>query len=208
MIHAYDKMYLSDMMDKMGAMYDYGVHGLGFSLTAIHSRFLKWVAPNIEMAHPRYLAGLSGYEFALSLTGLDHVSDYMPDGRSAEYWTGWALAYLQWYSGYSFSRIEQSLPISEIFKMYNPYHEADIDKFTQVALERIRLAESSRTVSRFKAIRKSSGLTQEELSRRSGVPIRTIRSFEQSSRDISKAEVGTLMTLSSCLHCQLNDFFW
>ena len=48
------------------------------------------------------------------------------DGRSQEYWTGWILAYYQWYTGKSFRIIQKEVPIERIRDMYNPYHEMDI----------------------------------------------------------------------------------
>lgn len=205
MIHAYDKTYLPGMMDKLGVMYDYGVHVLGYTITEIHSRFLSQIAPLVEMAHPKYLAGLSGCEFALMITGRDFKTDYLPYGRSAEYWSGWALAYLQWYSGYTFIQIEQVLPVSDILSMYNPYHEADITKFADAALSIIEKKKSANRSSRLKQIRKSSGFTQKELAEKSGISLRTIRSYEQSSRSINRAEAGNLILLSQCLHCKISD---
>lgn len=205
MIRAYDKSYLPGMMDQLGVMYDYGVHALGFTITEIHSRFISQIAPLIEMAHPKYLAGLSGCDFALMITGSEFKADYMTDGRSPEYWSGWSLAYLQWYSGYTFIQIERALPLSEILSMYNPYHEADISKFAEDSLSIIKKRMSEDRSSRLKEIRKSSGITQKELSEMSGISLRTIRSYEQSSRSLDRAEFGRLKLLSQCLHCKISD---
>ena len=49
--------------------------------------------------------------------------------RRPEYWTGWALAYFQWYSNLSFSAIDDKISIDKICSMYNPYHEMDISQF-------------------------------------------------------------------------------
>jgi hypothetical protein len=49
--------------------------------------------------------------------------------RSAEYWTGWALAYYQWRSGLSFKNINEKVSIQDIFCMFHPYHEMDILQF-------------------------------------------------------------------------------
>ncbi|MGN1226995.1 MAG: helix-turn-helix domain-containing protein [Candidatus Cryptobacteroides sp.] len=205
MIRAYDNSYLPGMMNQLGVMYDYGVQALGFTMTEIHSRFLSQIAPFIEMAHPKYLAGLSGCDFALMITGSEINTEYVADGRSPEYWSGWALAYLQWYSAYTFIQIERALSVSEILSMYNPYHEADISKFVEVALSIIERKMSEGRPSRLKEIRKSSGITQKELSEMSGISLRTIRSYEQSSRSMDRAEFGRLKMLSQCLRCKISD---
>lgn len=129
----------------------------------------------------------------------------MTDGRSPEYWSGWSLAYLQWYSGYTFIQIERALPLSEILSMYNPYHEADISKFAEDSLSIIKKRMSEDRSSRLKEIRKSSGITQKQLSEMSGISLRTIRSYEQSSRSLDRAEFGRLKLLSQCLHCKISD---
>lgn len=56
-----------------------------------------------------------------------------------------------------------------------------------------------------KDIRETRGLTQKELSIKSGVPERTIRSYEQNTRDIKKASWGTLVALSDVLQCGIHE---
>ena len=58
---------------------------------------------------------------------------------------------------------------------------------------------------RFKAYRKKSGLTQMELSDRSGVPYGTVKRFERTG----KASLDTLWLLAAAIGCddQLDDLF-
>lgn len=49
------------------------------------------------------------------------------------------------------------------------------------------------------------GLTQKELSERSGVNVRIIQHYEQGFRDINKAEAMTVYKLSEALGCSVKD---
>ena len=60
-------------------------------------------------------------------------------------------------------------------------------------------------VSKLKEFRKWKKLSQNELSLLSGVPVRTIKSYEQGTADISKAQAETLYSLSETLGCSIED---
>lgn len=49
------------------------------------------------------------------------------------------------------------------------------------------------------------GLTQSELAELSGVPIRTIRAFEQNTRCIDKTNISNVIKLSYALKCKIED---
>lgn len=205
MTHAYDKTYLEGVMDNLGTMMDYGINILGLSPTELYSRFISsGVAAMIEKGHPRYLAGMSGIELASMATGIE--PDMNPlISRQREYWAGWALAYLQWHTGLSFSNLELYGPgISGIMDMFNPYHEADISKFSADA-ESIINKKMGNPSSRLKLFRKACGLSQEKLSEATGISLRTIRAYEQNSRSLEKAEAGTLRILCSRLGCSMES---
>ena len=200
-MHAYDEMYLEYSKEKLGLMLSYAVNGLGMPLRAFYDRFL--VSPEARMfaiGHPKYVAGMSGIELALSV--LDREEDNTGIGREVDdiYWTGWALAQLQWYSGLDFAQIDQAFPIEEILRLYYPLHEADITRFIAVAERRLQ-ALKTESISPIKLLRKTHGLTQQALAKRSGVSLRMIRAYEQGSKDLSRAEADTLIRLSHALHC-------
>jgi len=205
MTYKYDRLYLEDVMGNLGAMMDYGVHGLGYSASGLYSRFISsGLAALVEKGHPRYLSGVSGIEMAQFATGES------ADGRDftvfpgPEYWAGWAVAYLQWESGRSFAEMSLlGMDIDTVIAMYHPYHEADITKFSEDARNLMDRKEKS-LPSRLSVLRKAAGMTQEDLAAKSGVALRTIRSYEQSSRSLLKAETGTLMRLCSAIHCPLD----
>lgn len=56
-----------------------------------------------------------------------------------------------------------------------------------------------------KEMRESSGMSQSQLSRTAGVNIRTIQSYEQGLKDINKAQVRIVQSLSKALGCTIED---
>jgi transcriptional regulator with XRE-family HTH domain len=58
---------------------------------------------------------------------------------------------------------------------------------------------------RLKEYRTAKNLSQTELSLLSGVPLRTIKAYEQGSVDIAKAQAETLYALSQTLNCSIED---
>ena len=64
---------------------------------------------------------------------------------SREYWSGWILAYYQWYSEKKFKEIEAGLPVREVVEMYPALHEAPEDKFVEAADRIIRRKEQGKT---------------------------------------------------------------
>ena len=124
--------------------------------------------------------------------------------KGREYWSGWILAYYQWITGKRFEDIfENGLPLSQIMSMYI-LHEADVSKFVDVAdgvIERNKREKQTP----LQKIRKARGFTQQELSEASGVSLRMIQLYEQKQNDISKAQVGQVVSLARALGCDVED---
>ena len=207
---AYNEAYLPYAMENLAAMIDCGINQCGFPPQLFYRMFLtSGVAGQIEKGNPRYLAGLSGAELASRVIEL--VAGESPkeiDGTfsiSPEYWAGWVLAYYQWKSGKSFRLInDNGLDIEKIIALYHPLHEADLDKFASVA-DRIITETVNSSVSPLKKARERCGLTQEDLSRISGVSLRMIRAYEQKAQDIAKANFSTIERLQSVLHADFSE---
>lgn len=206
-MNAYNKTYLDDAMHNLGVMLDYGTLAEG-DPSRFFARFIvSGIAEQFGKGNPKYVVGMSGIELAENVfrhTGsVPGRLPYSPDGRSSYYWAGWALAYLQWHTGLSFEKMAESgMNVDRLLSMYRTYHEADITKFLEAAL--LIMSESARESS-LKRQRRLVGLTQQELSDRSGVKLRMIQAYEQKYQDISKAEVATVIRLARALSCDVED---
>jgi DNA-binding transcriptional regulator YiaG len=194
-------------MDSLGAMFDYAVNDGGYEANDFFDRFVaSGVARNIELGNPKFLAGMSGVETArevLRRTEPAHkpFRQRFREQRTPEYWMGWALSYLQWHTGNSFSQLRgRKLRPTELLHLYPTMHEADLTKLEALAAERMRERTEK---SALQTLRRQRGLSQAQLAKASGVSLRMIQLYEQNRRDIQKAEAGTISALADALNCEM-----
>ena len=208
MMCAYDEMYLNDAMKNLGEAFDYAVTVLNISMDDFADMFIiSGIAEQFARGVPKYVSGLSGTELVWEVlnrigTNVDLPEPQIEYDYSPEYWCGWILAFYQWNTGKSFKEIKRYLPMSEIYKLYSTLHEASEEKFVDVAnsiLERKNLPTKLQTV------RKAIGLSQKELSEKSGVTLRMIQQYEQRAKDINKATASNLFALAQTLGCRAED---
>lgn len=208
MTHAYDEMYLEKAQTSLGLMLDFVVHDLGYDVDSFFSLFC--VSPSghaFAYGDVSVIAGRSGIELAYDVlyeSGLGECTlrPQVRFDRTPEYWAGWAVAYYQWRTALSFSRIAGAVPISDVVCMYHPFHEMDISCFCE---EMDRLYRKANPDTALAQRRRNTGMTQKELSLSSGVSVRTIQQYEQRQKDINKAQAETLLRLSRSLFCNMED---
>lgn len=207
MIHAYDKSYLPDVQKNLGAAFDIAVNGCSFSPDDFYNLFItSKIASNIENGSPKYLAGVSGTELAEEIffkCGLERkIPVYENYDRTPEYWGGWILAYFQWDTDFSFTKIHNVISMEKIISMYNPLHEAPEEKFVDVVKEIIA---SKQETTNLHKLRKAARLTQAELAELSGVNLRTLQQYEVRAKDINMASGQTINALARALCCNFYD---
>lgn len=208
MMYAYDEIYLNDAMRNLGEAFDYSATVLNISMDDFLDMFIiNGIAEQFADGVPKFVSGLSGTELVWEVLSrvnrnVDFPSPQTEYNYSPEYWCGWILAFYQWNTKKSFKEIKKYLPMSEIYKLYPTLHEASEEKFIDVAnsiLERKNLPTKLQTV------RKAIGLTQKELSEKSGVTLRMIQQYEQRAKDINKATACNLFALAQVLGCKAED---
>ena len=207
-IHAYQEIYLSKAQAVLGDAFDYSVNTCmipGDDFVWLFA--MSTISKRMEKGEVSLIVGKSGIEIACDVffetTGkIPEIEPRDNYERTREYWIGWAVAYYQWYSGRSYSEIFKVLSFSQLQDMYYMLHEADVSKFSDIADERIREYYKDTNLKR---IRMTNRLTQAELSKRSGVTLRSIQMYEQRRKDINKASVETLWNMSKVLGCMIED---
>ncbi len=208
MIHAYDKVYLEKARTNLGRMLDFAVYELKYDIESFFELFVSsGIAERFGRGDFSVIAGMSGVELAYEVLecsdiNIERIKPMFTVNRSKEYWTGWALAYYQWETSMSFSKIAEHIPIKDITALYSPYHEMDIRQFADKMNE---LYMSSKPETNLKLLRKKAGLSQKELSELSGVPLRTVQQYEQRQKDINKAKAEYVVALSRVLYCNAHD---
>ena len=207
-IRAYDEDYIAGAQRILGDAVDFAVMTLGLDPDVFGTAFaVSGVSKQFGSGNPRYVAGMNGCELArevLVQTGIpfQDAEDAMFIDKGPEYWAGWALAFYQWYSGYSFMEILDAVPMTRLIAMYPVYHEMDILQFVDRMQEEMKKAYPQ---TRLRRRREIGRMSQSELAAASGVPLRQIQLFEQRQRDINKTAAETLLRLSRVLCCSMED---
>ena len=208
MIHAYSENYLDDAMRNLGEAFDFAHTVCHWDLDSFFAMFINsGIADLFGNGHPKYVAGLSGTELAMEVM---RESGLNPDGLQAqieydyspEYWTGWALAYFQWFTKRPFKNIAECVTLAEILQLYPTLHEASDEKFVETVN---RIICNKNLPTRLQKRRKDAVLTQKELAERSGVKLRTIQQYEMRAKNINKAAAETLLQLAQVLYCSIED---
>lgn len=199
MIRAYNEIYLDDAMQTLAEMFSYVPNAR--QADALFQHFvMSGVAYQFGRGNPRYI-NMPPQALFEEVAGrkMPLVQPYSY-GRSPEYWCGFVLAYYQWYTGLGFEQIGRRLPPSRIIAMYNPLHEASMEKFVEVANSIVFQKETN--LARY---RKTANLSQRELAKYSQVSLRAIQLYEQRQLDINMAPAVKLFQLSRVLGCYIED---
>jgi len=207
-MNAYDKIYLEDAMNNLAVMLDYGTLADGNPQRFFDRFIVSDISRQFEQGNPKYIAGHSGIELAeivLKMTGANKTAvTYSPSGRSPEYWSGWILAYLQWYTGRPFELlVKEGIDMAMLNRLYPTLHEADITKVTTTLLEII--SRNKDRMSGLKRQRMLAGITQKRLAELTGLKVRMIQAYEQNIQDISKAGAISVIRMAKALRCQPED---
>ncbi|MCM1043221.1 MAG: helix-turn-helix domain-containing protein [Corallococcus sp.] len=200
MIHAYNEHYLVATQQKLAAMFELAVLTQNIEIDRFASMFLSSpVCKAFETADPIYTLGKSANELLGIVLNQSPINIETNSYASPEYWVGYVLAYAQWYLNKPFAVLINAYPCHKLLNDYFPYHEMDI-------LHSIELFESRLPFENpLKTLRLQKKLSQTQLSLLSGVPLRTIKSYEQGDVDISKAQAETLYALSKTLNCSIEN---
>ena len=199
MIRAYNEIYLNDAIQTLAEMFSYVPNARQADVLFQHF-VMSGVAYQFGRGNPRYI-NMPPQALFEEVAGkkMPMIQPYSY-GRSPEYWCGFVLAYYQWYTGLSFEQIGRRLPPSRIIAMYNPLHEASMEKFVEVANSIVFQKETN--LARY---RKTANLSQRELAKYSQVSLRAIQLYEQRQLDINMAPVVKLFQLSRVLGCYIED---
>lgn len=207
-MRAYDKVYLEKARTALGRMLDFAVYDLKYDIADFFDLFIRsGVAKRFGDGDFTLTVGMSGVELAYEVLvraeiSIDRVKPRYTIDRSAEYWTGWALAYYQWATSLTFEEIVRYVPIRDVRALYSPYHEMDIRQFVDKMNE---MYKSAKPETNLKMRRLAVGLSQRKLAQLSGIPLRTVQQYEQCQKNINRAATENIVTLAKVLYCDVED---
>ena len=208
MIRAYDNQYLDDAMKCLGEAFEYAANSCQMDMDSFLELFIgTGYAEQFAAGVPKVVSGTSGTELVMDVLIKSGTDNTFPQARidydySPQYWSGWILAYYQWYTGRNFKEIQKHITMQEIEKLYPTLHEASEKKFVDIVNGMIR---KKNPPTRLQAQRKISGYSQRELAEKVGVNLRTLQQYEIRAKDINKAAGATLLALSKVLGCRVED---
>ena len=104
------------------------------------------------------------------------------------------------YKNISFSEILNSLSYGRLFALHPEFHAMPLKEASDLIDSRLSRRRAAST--KLQAYRKRFGLSQRELSEASGVNIRTLQQYETGGKDINRAAVEKMISLSRILHCR------
>ena len=199
MIRAYSEEYLSTVYRNLGSLFDLAVYSEDMDLTDFSRLFASSkVARGIESGSPRFLAGMSPQDMFRDITMREPGPYRPPKETSDAMWTGSVIAYSQWHCGCRFRELFDSVPAERILSLYRTFRD-DIMIAVTIVVDTLH------PVAVLKKLREERGMSQSELALISGVPIRSIRAYEQGSVDLCKAQGDTLYRMAKVLGCSVDD---
>lgn len=207
-IHAYSYDYLAGAQKVLGDAVDFSVLSLDVEPNAFGKALaVSDSAKQFATGNPKYVAGMNGCEFAKRVlletkTPFTDAEDVMYLDKGSEFWAGWALAFYQWHSSFSFMEILNAISLEEIIHLYPTYHEMDVMQFVDLMKKKM---DEAYPKTRLRIRRELCDLSQTELAAEAEVSIRQIQLFEQRQRDINKTAADTLRRLGRALHCKMED---
>jgi DNA-binding XRE family transcriptional regulator len=206
-MHAYDEIYLDGAMIRMGDMLEYACLDCGYDPDSFWKMFLQSrIARHFETGDVSIIAGKSGPEIAhIVLEEVDFLKEFPQpmwrENRSDLFWSGWILAYYQWYTAYSFSKIWDSISIRMLQKLYPALHEADIKKAVEVLTNMQKPVEKTK-IADLRAIK---GMTQQELADQAHMSISQLQRLEYGERKIENLSLKTAISLANALGVSVEE---
>ena len=200
MIHAYDNYTFGFVQNKLAAMFELAVLHEHLGIDDFANKFISSnISKAFETGDAKFALGMSANELLGLILNKEPLNIEISDFCPPEYWVGWVLAFTQWSLNVPYKTLLDAYPCSKLILDYFPYHEMDESRIVELYKSKISIE------SKLKTLRKQCGLSQSDLSEITGVPIRTIKSYEQGTSDISKAQGDTLYALSKALKCSIED---
>lgn len=207
-IRAYNELYLSDAKKFLAEMFDYAINICGQDADWFAKLFVSsGLAEQFEIGNPSVISGKAAEDTVREMLGRVYPNEKFPENifaeeRSPEYWAGWALAEYQWTTAKRFKDIFNRIPLSKVISMYKIYHEMDISRFIE-SMDKIY--DETVLETKLRRIRESRQVSQSELSKMSGVPLRSIQLYEQRVNNIDRAQAQTVYKLARALGCNTED---
>lgn len=202
---AYNEIHLSDAMNCLADMMEYGVNECGIEPDDLFDMFIGLgYADAFGSGNVKYISGISGTALAQKIISEGKLQthpekDYI---YVDAYWCGWILAYYQHKTAIPFRDIIKYITFDYLHKAYPALHTAN----EETAVARFnKIIKNEEKTSHIQEARLNFGYSQSELANAAGINKRTLQEYESKRRDINKASGSVLCKLARALSCNIED---
>ena len=124
MIRAYSEVYLSTVSRNVASLFDLAAYLEDMDIDGFSELFsTSQVARGIESGSPPFLVGMSPQDM-FERTVLREPRPYVPPPEMSDAaWTGYVVAYAQWYCGCKFREIQRAVPASRIVSLHRTFRD-------------------------------------------------------------------------------------
>ena len=204
-MYAYNEIYLSDAMNCLADMMEYGINVCGIEPEELFDMFIGLgYADAFGSGNLKYISGSSGTALAQKIISEGKLQTH-PNREEIyldAYWCGWILAYYQWRTAIPFRDIIKHINFKYLHQAYPALHTASEEKSVETFNDIIRKEERT---SHIQEARINFGYSQSELASAAGINKRTLQEYESKRRDINKASASVLLKLARALSCNIED---
>ena len=167
-----------------------------------HLFLLSPLCEQFESGDSVLLQDHTGLELCCIVLGKFDSPAYIPsiEEHTPLSWAAHSLTYCQWYMNRTFREIVLCAPLSDILSWYPDLHDKSAEEFITAVAARLRKRPTNPEL-----FRRREGLSQRQLSVRTGVSLRSIQLYEQRQNDLYKAQYNTLSALAKAFHCTPDD---
>ena len=131
---SYRVTYLEEVMENLGFMCEGAISLFGIDLETLFSKFVdSEYSEGIEQGLCHWLVGFSGVEIVQNLFNVRAESNINYLAYTTEYWIGYALALVQWYSKLTFKEILEKIPLERWYRLYPSYHQMNENRLLELA---------------------------------------------------------------------------
>lgn len=202
-LRSYDESYLPHAMNLMSSMLECAVDYFHQDADRFfHLFLLSPMCGQFESGDPALLQDHTGLELCCMALGKLDPPSYVPsiEEHTPLSWAVRSLTYCQWYMNRTFCEIVLCAPLSDILSWYSDLHDKSTEEFIHAVAARLRKRPTN-----LELFRRREGLSQRQLSVRTGVSLRSIQLYEQRQNDLYKAQYNTLSALAKIFHCTSDD---
>lgn len=126
----------------------------------------------------------------------DYNNDYQYNPYDIFGWVGYAYIHLFLNLEITFEALFFLIPIQEMLNMYKLYHEMDITHLEEYAKEVMKY-------SLLDVIMKRKKTSNNDLSKKTNIPVSTINSLRYGNRDITKLEAKKILSIAYALNVKI-----